>query len=81
MDQETDPLFPRVHKPTNKAFMFVDNANQCADPSTLFRSVVNVMLSMIEHIENSKDPRAMGQKVSAAMKRANELRVRINYKT
>ena len=81
VDLETDPLFPRVHKPTNKAYMFVDNAKECADPSTLFRSVVNVMLFMVEHIENNKDPEAMGEKVSAAIKRANELQVGFNYKT
>ena len=81
VDLDTDPLFPRVYKPTNKAYMFVDNAKEYADPSTLFRSVVNVMLFMVEHIENNKDPEAMGQKVSAAIKRANELQVGFNYKT
>ena len=56
VDLETEPLFPRVYKPTNKAYMFVDNAKEYADPTTLFRSVVNVMLFMVEHIENNKDP-------------------------
>ena len=64
-----------VHRPSNIAYMFIDNAKQYADPTTLFRSVVNIMLFMIKHIEDRKDPEAMGQKVSAAISRANQLQV------
>ena len=64
-----------VHRPSNIAYMFIDNAKQYADPTTLFRSVVNIMLFMIKHIEDRKDPEAMGQKVSAAIMRANQLQV------
>ena len=75
VDLEVDTLFPMVHKPTNIPYMFIDTAKQYADPATLFRSVVNVMLFMIKHIEDRKDPEAMGQKVSAAIERANQLQV------
>ena len=75
MDLEVETLFPMVHRPSNIAYMFIDNAKQYADPTTLFRSVVNIMLFMIKHIEDRKDPEAMGQKVSAAILRANQLQV------
>ena len=75
VDLEVETLFPMVHRPSNIAYMFIDNAKQYADPTTLFRSVVNVMLFMIKHIEDRKDPGAMGQKVSAAISRANQLQV------
>ena len=75
VDLEVETLFPMVHRPPNIAYMFIDNAKQYADPTTLFRSVVNIMLFMIKHIEDRKDPEAMGQKVSAAILRANQLQV------
>ena len=75
MDLEVETLFPMVHKPSNLPYMFIDNAKQYADPTTLFRSVVNIMLFMIKHIEDRKDPEAMGQKVSAALARAKQLQV------
>ena len=75
VDLEVETLFPMVHRPSNIAYMFIDNAKQYADPTTLFRSVVNIMLFMIKHIEDRKDPEAMGQKVSAAISRANQLQV------
>ena len=75
VDLEVETLFPMVHRPSNIAYMFIDNAKQYADPTTLFRSVVNIMLFMIKHIEDRKDPEAMGQKVSAAILRANQLQV------
>ena len=75
MDLEVETLFPMVHKPSNLPYMFIDNAKQYADPTTLFRSVVNTMLFMIKHIEDRKDPEAMGQKVSAGLARAKQLQV------
>ena len=76
MDLEVETLFPMVHKPSNLPYMFIDNAKQYADPATLFRSVVNIMLFMIKHIEDRKGPEAMGQKVSAAIARSKQLQVR-----
>ena len=62
-------------KQSNLPFMFVDNAKQYEDPATIFRSVINVMLFMIKHIKGRKNPEAMGQRVSAAITRVNELQV------
>ena len=75
VDLEVETLFPMVHKPSGLPYMFIDNAKQYADPTTLFRSVVNIMLFMIKHTEDRKDPEAMGQKVSAALARAKQLQV------
>ena len=75
MDNDVETLFPMVLKQSNLPFMFVDNAKQYEDPATIFRSVINVMLFMIKHIKDRRNPEAMGQRVSAAIKRVNELQV------
>ena len=64
-----------AHKPSGTAYMFIDNAKQFADSTTLFRVVVNFILFMIQHVEDGKDPNAMGQGVSEAITQAKEMEV------
>ena len=64
-----------AHKPSGTAYMFIDNAKQFADSTTLFRVVVNFILFMIQHVEDGKDPNAMGQRVSDAIRQAKEMEV------
>ena len=68
-------LHPMVDKSSGTPYMFIDNAKQFADATTLFRVVVNFILFMIKHVEDGKDPNAMGQKVSDAITQAKEMEV------
>ena len=75
VDKGVKSLYPLVHKQTGTPYMFIDNTKQFADPVTLFRVVVNFILFMIKHVEDDKDPNAMGQKVSNAITQAKEMEV------
>ena len=75
MDKDEKSLFSLFHKTTGTVYMFIDNAKQFADAATLFRVVVNFILFMIKHVEDGKDPIAMGQKVSDAITQAKEMEV------
>ena len=75
MDKDVKSLYPLVDKPSGAPYMFIDNAKQFADAISLFRVVVNFILFIIKHVEDGKDPKAMGQKVYNAITQAKEMEV------
>jgi hypothetical protein len=77
VDYDVPSMWPQVHKDSNIPYMFIDGARHHEDSATLFQTAVRVMLFMIQHVEDNKDPEALGQKVRTALCRANAIWVSI----
>ena len=75
VDGAVPSLSPKVHKPSNIPYLYVDNARDTADPITLFRAVVSIMVFMVEHVETSNDSEIMVQKIKVTIPRIKGVQV------